>query len=193
MLRAIYACCGVIPRLVADFLGGFGVLEAEVGIRSVAEKRVGKHRVLFVSLAPLGIGLVEEFRVFCAEVPIDVVVIVNLCLVPRSAHNLAAVGKHNVVAEGERAVSLNTGELQRLILSESQNVVADDVVFAVVLVECAALAGIHHVVVHAHAGAALVGVKAPAAVVVAVYVVNVVVVHASARRYAQGVYGAHIR
>ena len=81
-----------------------------------------------MSLAPLAKRLAKEFGVFGAKVPVEVVMEIDFRFVPGSAVNLAAVGKHDVVAERERAVRLNACELQRLILAKGKDVVADYIV-----------------------------------------------------------------
>ena len=85
--------------------------------------------------------------------------------------------------------------LQLAVLAEGENVVANDVFAAVVLVVAAGFGVIDEIVLHRDAGAALVVVQAPAAApekVVRVNVVDDVVADRGAGRGAQGVYAAHI-
>ena len=107
--------------------------------------------------------------------------VINIGFIPSAAHNLATIGNHYIIAECERAMFFYSSELQSLIVPESKYIVSDNIVLAIVLMKCATFASIYKVVLHHHAGTTLVGIKSPAAVVIAVYVVNMVVVHASAR------------
>src|SRR5436189_3004839 len=87
---------------------------------------------------------------------------------------------------------LLTSAHQLVLLAEGENVVSEDVVAAVVLVKRRALAAVDNVVFHYDSGAALVGVKTPAAVTVRVDVMDEIVSDNRTLLNAQRIDGAHI-
>ena len=81
----------------------------------------------------------------------------------------------DVACEAEGAVRFDAGALGLKAVGEGEDVVADDIFFAVVLVETAGACVVDEVVFHEDAGGAFVGVEAPAAVGVGIDVVEDVV------------------
>ena len=69
-----------------------------------------------------------------------------------------------VVLESEREMILDPGRLQLLLLTLDEDVVADDVVLAVMLMESSRLGAAHQVVLEDYPSAAFIGVKRPATV-----------------------------
>ena len=87
---------------------------------------------------------------------------------------------------------LDAGTLHLRFGAEGEDIVANHVFAAVVLMEPGALDVVNQVVFHHDAGAAFVGIEPPSAVVVGINVVDVVVAHGGAWLGAQGVNAAHI-
>ncbi len=77
-------------------------------------------------------------------------------------------------------------------LAESEDIVANDIFFAVVLVKAAGLGVIDEIVLHDDIAAALVGVKAPAAVAVGIDIVKDVVADNGAFGRAECINAAHV-
>ena len=97
-----------------------------------------------------------------------------------------------LLREREGEVLLDARPLQLAVHAEGEDVVADDVFAAVVLVVAAGLGVVDEVVLHHDAGAALVVVQPPAAVIVGIDVVDDVVADGGAGRGAEGVDAAHV-
>ena len=108
------------------------------------------------------------------------------------AEEAALVVDHEVALEHEGAVRLLARAFHLRFFGEGQDVVPDDVVLAVVLVEAAVRRVVDEVALHRDAGAALVGVEAPAAVAEAAHVVDVVMAHRGAFRRPERVDAAHV-
>jgi len=82
--------------------------------------------------------------------------------------------------------------LDLIQFAKGQDIVADDVFFAVVLVESAGLSIVDQVVLQNDAGAALIGVESPAAVGISVDVVKDVIADDSPFRWSQRINSAHV-
>src|SRR5258706_345467 len=87
---------------------------------------------------------------------------------------------------------LRPGAHELILLSEGKNIVPDNVLPSVMLMEACALAAIDHIVLENNPTAALVGVKAPAAIGECVHVVNQIVAHDRSWLRSQRVNRAHI-
>lgn len=87
---------------------------------------------------------------------------------------------------------LYSGALKLLFFGEGKNVVAQNVLFAIVLVEAAGLCAIDNVVLDQNSSAALVSVDSPSTIAIRDGVVNEVVAQARAGRDPQAVYTAEV-
>src|SRR5882762_5929950 len=87
---------------------------------------------------------------------------------------------------------LGPGAHQLIFLSEGEDVVANDVFPAVMLVKSGALAAIDQIVLQQDSGATLICVETPSPVGESVDVVNQVVANDGARLRAERVNGAHV-
>ena len=136
--------------------------------------------------------LPEKSKGSPVSLPVAVVAGDGFCPVPVAGKERAGVPVDDVVLEGEGEVFFHPRGLELLLLAEGEDVVADDVLPAVVLVEAAGLDAVDEVVLEEDVGAAFVGIEAPAAVAVGVDVVEDVVDDLRAFRRAEGVDAAHV-
>ena len=171
---------GDIDGLDAQGQGRRTGLEAEVTLGGVHEERVGDDGAeVLALLLPFCERelLVGERHRPGRDVPIEVILIEEIGgrAGPVTAEQLAALEDDDVLLEGEGQVLLGAAALDLIFLGEGEDVVPDDVVLAVVLMEAAVGGVVGHVAFHRDAGAALVGVEAPAAVGEAGHVMDAVV------------------
>jgi hypothetical protein len=94
--------------------------------------------------------------------------------------------------ERERKVIFDSSRRDLRTLAANQDVVADHVLFPIVLVKTSALGVVDQIVFHRNAGAALVGIQSPAAVRVDVDIVKDVVADDCAFRRPQRINAAHV-
>src|SRR5690242_10449579 len=95
--------------------------------------------------------------------------------------------------KGERKMVLHAGGLELPPDIGGEDVVEDDVPFAVMLMKAGVLTCIHQVVLHDDPRRALVGIQSPAAVVERIYMMDHVIAYGSAFRLTQAIDAAHIR
>ncbi len=111
---------------------------------------------------------------------------------PVAGEDFAGIETDDVVREDEAAMGFGPRALQLGLGVEGEDVVVDEVGFAVMLVETGALAAIDDVAFEHDSGTAFVGVKAPRAVFEFRDVVNEVVAEDRSGLKAEGVDAAHV-
>jgi hypothetical protein len=123
---------------------------------------------------------------------IAIVIHVNSDFCPRSVQKDTFVVVDNVVLESKGEVVLHACRLDLVEFAESEDVIADDVFFAVMLMEAAVLYVVNEVVFHSDSRAALVGIQSPSAVSIGVYVMDHVVADCRPFGRAERIYAPHV-
>ena len=170
-------------------------LQAEVKMGRVHELGIGDQRVPVVTARlPLGQGRLPELDVAVGVrgVPVQVSVHDELVVRPAAFEQLAVVEVDDVPLEGERDVLFLARAAELVVLAERPDVVADDVLLAVMLVEVGVGRAVADVVLDQDAGAALVGIDRQRPRVVVVDVVHQIVAQHRPRRISQAVDAAHV-
>ena len=188
---------GDVDGLDAHGQGGRAGLQAEVALGWVDEERIGDGGTdVLAALLPVGQRefLLSERHRPGGVVPEEVILIqeVRGRAAPVAAEQLAAVEDDDVLFEAEGAVLFGAATLDLIFLGEGEDVVPDDVLLAVVLVEAAVGGVVGDVAFHRDAGAAFVGVEAPAAVGEAGHVMDEIMADRSAFGGPQRVDAAHV-
>ncbi len=193
---AVDAGFRIVERLEADLFRGRAGLEAEVEGLRVPEERVGDERPgVLPLLLPVREALAREVDGLPRAVPVEVVFHRELVVTPVPAQQRRLRGVlpvDDVALEGERQVRLDAGALDLPLEAEGEDVVADHVLPAVVLVEASGLHVVDEVVLHRDPAAPLVGVEPPASVAVGVDVVDAVVRDGRPLGRPEGVDAAHV-
>src|SRR5665213_3631187 len=114
--------------------------------------------------APLRPGVFGEADFSAAGFPIGVVIEGDVEFVPVAGEQYAGAVVDDVVLEGKAAVVFETGTLDLGIAAQGEDVIADDVVLAVVLVEAAVGGATDEIILGENIGGSLVEVDAPAPV-----------------------------
>ena len=99
---------------------------------------------------------------------------------------------NDVVLEGEREMFLCTRQLDLVLLRVDEDVVADNVLLAVILVEASICGVVNQVVFEKNASATLVSIQPPTAVRVAVNVVEDIAQDYSALGFSEHVNTSHV-
>ena len=126
------------------------------------------------------------------QVPIEVVVHVEVPPFPGAGECCAAILQDDVVPEVERKVRLHAAVLHLIVMAEGKDVVFDPVLLSIVLVEASAFAAIGQVGADLNPRGAFIGIQTPTAVIVGQNVVDHVVHDPGPLGFPQGVDGAHI-
>ena len=190
---AVHTGLAVIERLEADLQRGRVGLEAIVVVLGIHEQRIGDDGVLVIAefLPSLEIHAGEGHGI-SRRVEVAVVVDLGPDAIPGTAKQGTGLPVHDVVLEREGKMVFDPSRRDLRVLAADQDVVADHVLFAVVLVEAAGLGVVDQVVLHRDAGTALVGIQSPAAVGVGVDVVEDIVADDGAFGRPQRVDAAHV-
>ena len=155
-LAAVHTGAIVVEWFKPYALCHFRAFQTEVVLLSIAEQWVGENTMSVVFLLPRGAVFLQEGGLSARCVVVAVVVHVNLS--PCSCHQHAMVHHHNVMLEGKGSVIFNAACLQLLQPSPCEDIVANDIVAAVVLVKATALGVVDKVVFHNYSRAALVSI-----------------------------------
>ncbi len=148
--------------------------------------------LIVAEFLPIGEGTAVEIERLVVDVPEAVFIHLDFDAVPGAAHQGALVEDDNVIGKGEGLVLFDASGLDLVVFGEGEDVVADDIFFAVVLVEAAGFGAVNDVIFHMDSGGAFVGVESPAAVAPGVDIVHDVVADGGTFGGAQGVDAAHI-
>ena len=129
-----------------------------------------------------------------ADAGIEVNVVVDFVTVagPIAAKKAAGIEVNNIVCEDETDVGFIAGALQLGLAVERENVVIDEIGFAVMLVETVALTAVNDVAFQHDSRTAFVGVKPPAAIDGDVHIVDEVIAENRAGLEAECVNAAHV-
>ena len=182
-----------VERLEAEGLRGRVGAEREVAVLGILEARVGHDRTRVLPLRlPRGQILVAGKHDRLARVPVAV----GLRAQPGRpvAMHERRVGRppDDVPLEAKTRVLLDFAPLDLPIAAHREHVVLHGIVAAVVLVEAAGRRPIHEVLPHHDLARTLVGVEAPAAVLMARDVVDDVALHDRAGGDAERVDASHV-
>jgi hypothetical protein len=123
-------------------------------------------------LLPLGQGFPHELDGRAGAVEPAVAAAHRLCVAPGAGQGRARLPHDDVALEADGLVRFGTGDDHLALAAVDQDVIADDVLLAVVLMEAAVLGVVDEVVLEENAGGALVGVQPPAAIGIGVDVVE---------------------
>src|SRR2546425_6214791 len=127
-----------------------------------------------------------------ASVPIDIVVHDKTVVLPSAAQKRPGIEIDNIVRKDKGEVLLLARAHELVFRSEGENVVANDIFAAVMLVKAGALAPVNHVVFEHDVRASFVGVKSPATVRVRPHVMNQIVAQDRSLLNSQRVNAAHV-
>src|SRR5437667_3173540 len=125
-------------------------------------------------------------------IEIEVVIRPVMVVRPIAAEQIAGVEINNVVREDKGNVFFLARSRDLVLRAESEDIVANVIPAAIVLVEPGAFATVNHVVLQHDVGAAFVRVKSPAAVGMRVHLMNQVVANYSPLLNAKRIDAAHV-
>src|SRR4051812_49776338 len=111
---------------------------------------------------------------------------------PVAPEQITGIEIDNVVGENERRVRLGPRAHELMLLAESEDVVPKNVFFSVVLMESSALATVNDIVLQHDAGAALVSIQSPTAIIERIHIMDQVVAHHRSGLWPKCVNAAHI-
>src|ERR1051326_5982242 len=122
------------------------------------------------------------------DIPIHLIVVVG----PIATEQNAGIEAHNIGLKAETQVGLGARALELVVAREGEDVVSNEVGFAVMLMETAMRRAINEVALGKNPAAALIEINAPAAVPDAGDVVPQIVTNNGARLFAECVDAAHV-